>query len=70
MDEREGLIYEQLGKGTLKDKEGKVIGDYTVNTMPKPTTRHPAKKNGKKNGKKKKEWVKANTPKPKRFFVK
>jgi len=48
-----GLIYEQLGKGTLKDKEGKVIGDYTVNTLPKPTTRHPAKKNGKKNGKKK-----------------
>jgi hypothetical protein len=38
--------------------------------MPKLTTRHPAKKNGKKNGKKKKEWVKANTPKPKRFFVK
>ena len=65
-----GLIYEQLEKGELKTPQGEKVGSYTVNTLPKRTTEHPDKKNGKKNGKKKKEWVKANTPKPKRFFVK
>jgi len=115
-----GLIYEQLEKGYLKTPQGEKVGSYTVNTLPKRTTEHPAKKNGKKNGKKKpkprgvsgemaqeaaqslmgapigralstaskklkpkrkpnkrdeaiakkKAWVKAHTPKPKRFFVK
>jgi len=48
-----GLIYEQLDKGELRTPQGKKVGSFTTNTLPKRTTEHPAKKNGKKNGKKK-----------------